>query len=106
MEHKPQFPLYIPSKGRHEYMITSKALTRMGVPHYIVVEPQQVEDYIKAVHDMGLLATILPLDMAYKERYELCDDLGLTRSTRAWARQEFRMGSFNIPGLHLALGNG
>jgi hypothetical protein len=77
----PQFPLYIPSKGRHEYMITSKALTRMGVPHYIVVEPQQVEDYSKAVHNMGLLATILPLDMGYKEQYELCDDLGLTRST-------------------------
>lgn len=80
-ETAPQFPLYIPSKGRHEYMITSKALTKMGVPHYIVVEPQQVADYVDAVQTMGLLATILPLDMTYKEKYELCDEHGLTRST-------------------------
>jgi len=77
----PQFPLYIPSKGRSNIMMTSKALTRMGVKHYVVVEPQQVEDYQEAVRKMGLLATILPLDMGYKERYELCDDLGLMKST-------------------------
>jgi hypothetical protein len=77
----PQFPLYIPSKGRSEYMITSKVLTELGVKHYIVVEPQQVDDYLKAVKKMNLLATILPLDMTYKEKYELCDDLGLTKST-------------------------
>lgn len=62
-------------------MITSKALTKMGVKHYIVVEPQQVADYEKAVFDMKLLATVLPLDMSYKDKYELCDDLGLTKST-------------------------
>jgi hypothetical protein len=77
----PQFPLYIPSKGRSEYMITSKVLTELGVKHYIVVEPQQVDDYLRAVKKMNLLATILPLDMTYKEKYELCDDLGLTKST-------------------------
>lgn len=77
----PQFPLYIPSKGRQEYMITSKALTLMGVRHHVVVEPQQADDYRRAVEKMGLLATVLELDMSYKGRYELCDDLGLTKST-------------------------
>lgn len=77
----PQFPLYIPSKGRHQYMMTSKALTEMGVAHYVVVEPSQVPDYDESVKRMGLLATILPLDMSYKEKYELCDNLGLTKST-------------------------
>lgn len=77
----PQFPLYIPSKGRSEYMITSKALTSMNVPHFIVVEPQQVADYERAVKAMNLLATILPLDMSYKDKYETCDNLGLTKST-------------------------
>lgn len=62
-------------------MITSKALTEMGVKHYIVVEPPQVEDYERSVKTMGLLAAILPLDMNYKASYELCDDLGLTKST-------------------------
>jgi len=49
------------------------------VPHYLVVEPQEVESYERATR--GTLATVLPLDMAYKGRYELCDDLGLTRGT-------------------------
>lgn len=77
----PQFPLYIPSKGRSGYMITSKVLTELGVSHYIVVEPQEVPAYKEAVVKHGLLATILTLDMKYKETYELCDDLGLAKST-------------------------
>mgnify|MGYP003331996127 FL=1 len=75
----PRFPLYIPTKGRADSRLTSKALTRMGVPHFLVVEPQEVETYERAAR--GSLATVLPLDMAYKGRYELCDDLGLTKST-------------------------
>lgn len=78
---EPRFPIYIPSKGRHEFMLTSKALTRMGVGHSVVVEPEQVADYEKAVGEMGLLSTVLPLDMSYKDKYELCDGLGFTRST-------------------------
>jgi len=77
----PQFPLYVPSKGRAEYMITSKVLTELGVSHYIVVEPQQVEEYEKAVAQDSLMTTVLPLDMQYKETYELCDELGLSKST-------------------------
>lgn len=77
----PQFPLYIPSKGRSQYMVTSKVLTSLGVPHFIVVEPQEVEEYNKAIEEMKLLATIVELDLSYKEKYELCDDLGLTKST-------------------------
>lgn len=78
---RPQFPLYIVSKGRHEYMVTSKVLSSLGVKHFIVVEPQQVEDYQRAARAMNLLANILPLDMSYKDRYQLCDDLGHLRST-------------------------
>jgi hypothetical protein len=75
----PEFPLYIPSKGRADSRLTSKALTSMGVPHYLVVEPQEADVYRSA--SRGSLATVLPLDMGYKARYELCDDLGLTKST-------------------------
>ncbi|CTQ67160.1 hypothetical protein [Roseibium alexandrii] len=76
---KPEFPLYIPSKGRAQYMITSKALTRIGVRHSVVVEPQEAKEYRAAAKD--LLCDIVVLDLSYKERYELCDDLGLTKST-------------------------
>jgi len=79
MNKLPQFPLYIPSKGRAQYMMTSKALTERGVKHYVVVEPQEVDEYRAA--SKGLTSEILELDTNYKSTYELCDNLGLTKST-------------------------
>jgi len=77
----PQFPLYIPTKGRSQYMHTSIALTAMDVPHFLIVEPQEVEAYIQSVEQKGLMAEILPLDMSFKDQYDTCDDLGLSKST-------------------------
>lgn len=79
MPQTPRFPLYIPSKGRARYMMTSRALTRIGVRHTLVVEPQEEQEYREAAKD--LLCDIIVLDLSYKERYELCDDLSLTKST-------------------------
>jgi hypothetical protein len=75
----PQFPLFIPSKGRSEYMITSRALDAIGVPHRLVIEEQEYDSYLKAVN--GNKSKLVVLDMSYKEKYELCDDLGLSKST-------------------------
>ena len=77
----PDFPLYIPSKGRYEYMMTSKALTFMKVPHYIIVEPQEIDLYKKAIKHWDLNTSVLELDLSFKEKYELCDNLGLEKST-------------------------
>ena len=46
----PKFPLFIPSKGRAEYMITSNALDSIGVPHRLVIEPQEYKVYLDAVN--------------------------------------------------------
>ena len=70
---KPKYPLYIPSKGRWESRLTSKALHKMGVEHYVIVEPNEVEVYKKHLDDS---ATILELDLDYKENYETFDNLG------------------------------
>lgn len=48
-ECNPRHPVYIVSKNRQDSMYTSRALSRMGVPHYIIVEPQNMEDYDKAL---------------------------------------------------------
>ena len=76
----PQFPLYIVSKGRwdDESRRTSQALESMRVPHNIVVEEKEYDLYKSAV---GPLVRILVLPDNYKPDYELCDDLGLTKST-------------------------
>jgi len=77
----PKHPLYIPSKGRSGYMLTSRALTTMGIRHFIVVEPQEVDAYNSAVERLGLAADVIELDLGYKATYELCDHLGHARST-------------------------
>lgn len=47
-------PLYIVSKGRWETMYTSKSLSRMKIPHYIVIEPQDYDKYKTAVSNFGI----------------------------------------------------
>ena len=75
----PQYPIYIVSKGRSESRLTARSLERMRVPYYIVVEEQEYTAYKANTNsDFG---TVLVLDNAYKMRYDVCDDLGLTKST-------------------------
>lgn len=74
---EPRFPLYIPSKGRHDNQLTMKALTKMKVPHYVVVEEQELELY-KAALDLEY-STLLVLEERYQREYETCDDLGMNK---------------------------
>jgi len=53
----------------------------MGVWHRIIVEPEEKEAYDEAIEKAGINAETIVLDLDYKEQYEKCDDLGLTRST-------------------------
>jgi hypothetical protein len=82
----PKFPIYIPSKGRYESLITSRYLDSMGVHHRLVVEPQEYKLYLNAIGDKSKL---LVLDMSYKENYDLCDDYGLSRSTGSGPARNF-----------------
>lgn len=59
----PSYPIYIPSKGRYGSMLTSRSLTRMKVPHNIVVESQEYDLYENALKEFNLTeyATLLEL---------------------------------------------
>jgi hypothetical protein len=70
-------------------MMTSQALTKMGVHHNIVVEPQEVKKYQNAVRQMNLLTNVIELDMSYKSKYELCDTHGLKKSTGSGPARNF-----------------
>ena len=50
----PKYPVYIISKNRQDTMYTSRALSRMFVPHYIIVEPQNMADYDKALDNFNI----------------------------------------------------
>ena len=85
----PMHPLYVVSKGRSRYMMTSRVLTTMGICHFIVVEPQEVDVYRAAVERLGLAADVIELDLGRKATYELCDDLGHARSTGSGPARNF-----------------
>lgn len=76
MKYGPQFPIYIPTKGRHDSRLTIKALQRMGVPFHAIVEASQYSDYAAVVPVENLLV----LDPAYQRDYETCDQLGDQKS--------------------------
>ena len=69
----PRFPLYIISKGRYDYMHTSRSLSAMRVHHHIVVEASERELYESA---SSSYATILVLDKQYQYNYETADGAG------------------------------
>ena len=50
----PTHPIYIVSKGRSDTMITSRSLSRMKVPHYIVIEPQDQKLYDAALDNFDI----------------------------------------------------
>ena len=80
----PKYPVYIVSKGRASNGLTTKALDKMGVPHYIVVEIHEAEEYKEKTN-----ATILVLPSKYLNNYEVCDNLGNTRSKGPGAARNF-----------------
>ena len=55
----PRYPIYVISKGRSNIRMTSDALVEMDVDHYLVIEEQETEQYIKDGCNRELLL-ILP----------------------------------------------
>jgi len=65
-----KYTIYIPSKGRSRTCVTPKVLEREGIDFYIVVEPQDVDDYKQYFDEKKLL--VLPENnggMAYVRRF-------------------------------------
>jgi hypothetical protein len=81
----PQFPLYIVSKGRADSRLTSKALEKMSVPYFIIVEPAEFEIYAAVINP----TKILVLDSTFQDNYDTCDDLGTTKSKGPGAARNF-----------------
>lgn len=72
----PKYPIYIPTKGRHESRLTIRALERMGVPYFAIVEESQLQDYESVIPR----ERILILDPKFQAEYETCDALGDSKS--------------------------
>ena len=81
----PNYPLYIVSKGRSDSRLTSKALEKMQVPYYIVIEKSDYKDYAAVIDKDKIL--ILPEN--YLDEYEVLDKLGRAKSTGPGAARNF-----------------
>ncbi|AUR85517.1 hypothetical protein NVP1076O_12 [Vibrio phage 1.076.O._10N.286.51.B7] len=79
-----RYPVYIVSKGRAKNGLTTKALDKMGVPHYIVVELHEACEYIENTN-----GNILVLPSKYLNNYDTCDDLGVSKSKGPGAARNF-----------------
>ena len=71
-EHR--YPIYVISKGRAQKCYTSRFLTQMEVKHFVVCEPSEYQEYKQYVENQ--YATLLQLDMSYKDVYDTCDNMG------------------------------
>jgi hypothetical protein len=56
---KNKYPIFIPSKGRHESRLTIKALDKLAIDYRVFIEPQEYASYALAVDDSSKLV-ILP----------------------------------------------
>jgi len=79
-----KYPVYIVSKGRYKNGLTTKALNKMGVNHYIVVEIHEAALYQKYTK-----ATILALPSKYLNNYNTCDELGGSKSKGPGAARNY-----------------
>lgn len=50
-----KYPIYVISKGRWESRLTVKALDKMGVSYFLVIEPQEYDKYCRVVHSDKIL---------------------------------------------------
>ena len=82
-----RYPIYVVSKNRSDKCYTSRFLAQMEVPHFVIVEQSQYEDYKK--HVDPIYSRLLVLDPKYQEEYDTFDDLGDTKSKGPGAARNF-----------------
>lgn len=80
----PRWPVYIPSKGRAATPLTSRELTRLGVRHKVVVQPQEAGEYAAAVGADNLLVLPVGLDGLVPARNWIWDHAEASGARRFW----------------------
>jgi hypothetical protein len=81
----PQFPIYIPSKGRADSRLTMRFFDAVGVPYSVIVEEQEYNNYATVISKDKLLV----LDKAYQRDYTALINLDDSQSKGSGPARNF-----------------
>lgn len=81
----PNFPVYIPSKGRWESRLTVKVFNFIKVPYYVIVEEQEYKNYCDVIDKKNILV----LDKKYQRDYDAYSELGIKESKGSGPARNF-----------------
>jgi hypothetical protein len=82
-----RYPIYVISKGRVGHCKTSNFLSQMEVKHFVVVEPQEFDDYRSYLNCS--YAEVIMLDLKYKDEYATFSDIGSENGPGPGAARNF-----------------
>lgn len=89
MSKSPQFPIYIPSKGRYDSALTMRLFSAYRQPHNVIVEEQEYKQYSELAKRLGGYARILILDPQFQRDYDACMELQPGQSPGSGAARNF-----------------
>jgi hypothetical protein len=81
----PQFPIYIPSKGRADSRLTMRFFEAAGIPYKVIVEEQEHAGYAAVIDRSKLLV----LDKAYQRDYRALINLDEQQSRGSGPARNF-----------------
>lgn len=110
----PKYPIYIPSKGRWEKRQTARTLDSLKVPYYIVIEPQEFDQYDAVIDKKYGTILVLPfsnlgqgavparnwikqhsIEVLKAEKHWQCDD-DMLKYMRLWKNRQIQVGDGTI----------
>lgn len=81
----PRYPVYVPTKGRYDSALTIKALEKLGIPYYAVVQPQEEALYRPVVKTGEILLLPTGLDGLVPARNWIKDhSIEVLKAERHW----------------------
>ncbi len=92
----PRYPVYVPTKGRWDSAFTIKALEKIGVPYFAVIQPQEFEQYRTVVKTGEILLLPPGLDGLVPARNWIRQHAESSGAARHWQIDDNISGFFRL----------
>lgn len=95
IEHKPTYPVYIPSRGRSETCLTARILQSEGIDFFLVVEPQDFQKYV-AIYGPGRCLELSANDQGLWFARNFCKTHSMAKGDRRHWQLDDNIKNFRI----------